>query len=145
MPFSRGLSRPRDRTPVSCISRRFFFLLSHQRSWAIELLPVTGSYGQYSVDTVPSPPDGAVPVYSTLPLAVCERPRFPTLLLYQDSSEKENRLYMCIHANIYTYIGKYINIYTHTHKYIHTVDIYMYVIQLIYVYIYIYTYTHTYS
>ena len=42
-----------------------FFPLSHQRSQAIELLPVTGSYGQYSVGSMQSPPDGAVPVYST--------------------------------------------------------------------------------
>ena len=49
----------------------------------------------------------------------------------QGSSEKQNRLYVCIHADIYTYIGKYIN----TH--IYTVDIYIYVCDTVNIY------THT--
>ena len=32
IPFSRGSSRPRDRTRVSCTDRRILYLLSHQRS-----------------------------------------------------------------------------------------------------------------
>ena len=32
IPFSRGLSQPRDGTRVSCIAGRFFTILSHQGS-----------------------------------------------------------------------------------------------------------------